>query len=91
MTPYDGSGYGISMYWRNTMKDIANESGESCPCWNNDEPLIKFIPPKSPRECTDVNDFKIAVQCSQKTDECKKNFSATEIELIRKFKEFYKV
>lgn len=91
MTPYDGSGYGISIYWRKQMKDIANESGEQCPCWHNTEPLIKFVAPSSPKECTDVREFTISVQCPQKTDECKAAFQTTEAELIKRFKNFYKV
>ncbi len=91
MQPYDGSGYGISMYWRNTMKDIANESGEACPCWSNEEPLIKFIPTELHKNCTEVNHFKISVQCSSKKEECRSSFQKTEIELVNKFKTFYKV
>lgn len=91
MQPYDGSGYGISMYWRSKMKDIANESGEACPCWHNEEPLIKFIAPEVSQDCTDVKDFKISVQCSHKTNICKTEFKTTEIELVKRFKTFYKV
>ncbi len=91
MQPYDGSGYGISMYWRKTMKDIANESGEACPCWHIEEPLIKFNAPELNQDCADVKEFKISVQCSLKTQDCKSNFQATEIELVKRFKIFYKV
>lgn len=91
MIPYDGSGYGISMYWRNQMKDIANESGEACSCWKQNEPLINFIPPDSVSDSKDIKAFKISIKCSQKTDECKFDFKNTETELVKKFKEFYKV
>lgn len=87
----NGSGYGIAMYWRNTMKDLANDSGEVCPCWHNDEPLIKFIAPKLPHDCTEINQFKISVQCKSKTEECKSSFPETEIELMKTIKTFYKV
>lgn len=82
MTPYDGSGYGISMYWRSQMKDIANESGESCPCWENTEPLITF---------NQGEQISITVKCQEKTEKCRVDFNTTEIEFMKKFKEFYNV
>ena len=85
----NGSGYGIAMYWRNTMKYIANESGEACQCWHNEEPLIQFIAPELNHDCTEINHFKISVQCQSK--ECKSNFPETEIELMKTIKTFYKV
>ncbi len=82
MQPYDGSGYGISMYWRSQMKDIANESGEACPCWQNEEPKINFI---------GGDEVTIKIECVEKTENCKVDFNTTQIEFMRKFKEFYKV
>lgn len=91
MTPYDGSGYGISMYWRSQMKDIANQSGEECPCWSNSEPSINFISKEFNEDLTDVREFRISVKCKKKTDLCNTSFNNTEKELLNKFKIFYKV
>ncbi len=82
MTPYDGSGYGISMYWRNQMKEIAEKNNETCRCWSSNEPLICF---------NEGNDLTITIECPKKTEECKTNFNVTEVELVNKFKVFYKV
>lgn len=81
MQPYK-SGYEIAMYWRSQMKDIANESGEACPCWEKSDPYITF---------TESPDVSVKIECLEKTEECKVDFNTTQIEFMRKFKEFYKV
>jgi hypothetical protein len=82
MIPYDGSGYGVSIYWRSQMKDIADESGEACACWKNEEPTINFL---------DGENISIKIECKEKTEKCKVDFNTTEIEFMKRFKEFYKV
>lgn len=80
MTPYDGTGYGASIYWRSVMKDLANESGEACPCWTKDEPKIDF---------NGDHGLEIKVTCQAK--DCDKTFPQTEKRLVGRFMEFYKV
>jgi hypothetical protein len=80
MQPFDGSGYGVSMYWRWKMKEIAEENKESCPCWIQKEPIITF---------KEDSGFDITISCQDKT--CDKTFCKTEKELVDKFKIFYKV
>lgn len=75
------AGYGASIYWRNQMKDIANESGEACPCWIVDEPLIKF---------NGSTEFTISIECQDRKDNCQKTFSQTEVQLLNQFMAFYK-
>lgn len=62
------------------MKDLANESGEACPCWLNEEPIIKF---------EGEDGLRIKVQCRDNV--CGKTFERTEKELVDKFRIFYKV
>lgn len=80
MIPYDGSGYGVSMYWRYQMKGIAEQCGESCPCWSTKEPLIKF---------NSENIFMVSIECFEKTIDCKPTFHTTEAELMKKFQSLY--
>lgn len=82
MIPFDGSGYGVSMYWRNEMKHIAKKNEESCFCWEQQEPLIKF---------NEGDNVTMSIECAEKTSECTKSFRKTEIQFICQFKEFYKV
>jgi hypothetical protein len=83
MAPYDGSGYGHSIYWRNKMKEIAQEKKETCSCWSKDEPAINF--------CGERDQFEMTISCKEKTSECVKSFPETQAELVNKFKIFYKV
>jgi hypothetical protein len=83
MIPYDGSGYGHSLYWRMQMKEIALEKGEICKCWDKTEPKINFI--------GDKDEFQMTIECKDKTEQCVPSFEATQLELTDKFKVFYKV
>ncbi len=82
MTPYDGSGYGQSMYWRRQLKEIANEKNETCQCWDRNEPKMYF---KGDRK------FEIIISCNEIQDNCKKNFDRTQKEILERFKNFHKV
>ncbi len=82
MIPYDGTGCGASIYWRLVMKTLAEKNSENCPCWNTNEPLIKFV---------GCNDFRINIECQKKKESCIPDFNNTEKELLAKFKNFYKV
>lgn len=82
MTPYDGTGYGASIYWRSQMKDIAAKNNEACPCWQYQEPRIEFV---------EGEDFKLKVACGSIRCDQRNGFSNTERELVDKFKVFYKV
>ena len=82
MTPYDGTGYGASIYWRSQMKDIASKNNETCPCWQYQEPKINFI---------DGEQLQLKVECGPICALPRNGFSVTERELVDKFKVFYKV
>jgi len=82
MTPYDGSGYGHSIYWRTQMKIIAEYNSETCKCWSENEPKMNFVGDK---------EFEIVISCSDKKDDCKDKFEVTQKELTEKFKNFHKV
>lgn len=82
MTPYDGSGYGHSIYWRMQMKEIAESNGETCKCWKENEPKITFVGDKN---------FEIVIECKEKKEDCNEKFEITQKELLSKFKNFHKV
>lgn len=82
LTPYDGSGYGKSNYWKKKANDIAREYGEDCSCWG-DSSLF------------DINfgreSFKITLECKDPRNTCNTIFSRTEKKIESMFKEFYRV
>lgn len=80
MQPYDGTGYGASLYWRSQMKDLAANNGEFCPCWSSKEPKIRF---------EGEDGLKLKVECEDKT--CGTTFERTEKDLVNRFRTFYKV
>jgi hypothetical protein len=82
MIPYDGQGYGRSIYWQNQAIDIAKNNSEKCDCWSETPPFIEF---------RDGGEFCLKVNCWDKTDACKVSFPKTEAELTNKFLRFYKV
>ena len=82
MAPYDGSGYGHSVYWRKTMLEIAESNGEICKCWVKDNPTLNFCGEES---------FEIVIECKEKKEDCSNTFKDTQKELLSKFKNFYKV
>lgn len=82
MTPYDGSGYGHSIYWRSQLKEIAEKNGEKCTCWEKNEPHMTF---------SGDSDFKIVVSCKPKQETCIGEFDLTQREILEKFKNFHKV
>ncbi len=81
MLPFDGSGYGQSCYWINQAKDIGAKNGEKCGCWDENEPVIKFL---------EADPFHLKIICHKKKDTCRKMFAQTENELTTKFLLFYK-
>ena len=82
MIRHDVTGYGMSMYWHNQMREIAQENLEMCSCWLTHEPLIKF---------NGMNKFTISIECSEKMSECRPYFKSTEKEFTERFKSFYNI
>lgn len=82
MAPFDGSGYGHSIYWRRQMLEIAEANGELCKCWIKDTPTLNF--------CGEEN-FEIVIECKEKKEDCNDSFKETQKQLLSKFKHFYKV
>jgi hypothetical protein len=79
MMPYDGSGYGHSVYWHSKMKEIAKQNNELCACWKENEPKINFI--------GDREDFAVEIKCHNM---CISSFQKTQAQFTEQFKTFYK-
>ncbi len=82
MIPYDGAGYGKSLFWTWQMRSIALQNNEECYCWENQMPNIIFKP------SDDV--IKIKIKCASKTALCKNGFPDTEKALKEIFIRMYK-
>ncbi len=87
MIPYDGFGYGKSIYWHVEAKSIAKANNEDCFCWGEDLPRL-IIKSKD----GSLRTVKVKIGCyleDGKLLKCR-SFSNTELALSEKFKEFYK-
>jgi len=83
MIPFDGTGYGRSLYWAISARDIARQNGELCPCWDKKIPEL-YYRTKTGYMC----DIKIKVKCAD--GNCNDvNFEKKQGEIVKKFKEFY--
>lgn len=81
MMPFDGLGYGCSIYWNTVIKQVGKDQGEECPCWADHLPQVIFQP----------EPFTVKVRCASKQVTCKTDFTQTEQALTEKFLRFYKV
>lgn len=82
MQPYDGHGFGKSIYWTWQAASIGRQNGEACFCWDEAKPTLEIKP--------DV-ELTIKVTCAAKSLYCRNDFPKTEEKLKELFKEFYKV
>lgn len=80
MLPYDGSGYGSSLYWKKLAYTTAKNNGEYCVCWEENYPTISM-------SCDGT--YKASVECFEKQNGCKLSFEETNKEISRLFRKFY--
>lgn len=81
MIPFDGTGFGRSLYWEMRTKEIARKNNEYCPCWDLRNPVIEF---------SSDGHYNVLVGCSMPMDTCIQNFDQTNAKMTKLFKKFYK-
>lgn len=81
MIPFDGTGFGRSLYWEMKAKDIARKKHEFCPCWENHNPVV---------ELSTDGSYTVLVQCFNSGTGCLTDFSLTNEKMSKLFKKFYK-
>lgn len=81
MIPYDGTGYGRSIYWETKTKQVARKNHEYCPCWDFISPIIKL---------SKDGEYQIKVKCYSKCDTCVSEFPKTNEKMTFLFRRFYK-
>jgi hypothetical protein len=80
MIPFDGTGYGRSIYWQMKAKEVAKRKHEYCPCWDLNNPVIRP---------SQEGKLDMKIHCFLRSTECRVDFHRTEKVLTRKFKEMY--
>jgi hypothetical protein len=91
LAPYDGNGYGRSLYWQYYARQTAFANKEYCLCWENNDPDITIVPSYKnlhlDPKCHRIN---ISIKCQNKVAGCPESFEKTQEELEIMFNNFYK-